>query len=76
MKNIATAILCALSLAATAQEASEQRHLSHIKQLSYGGDNAEAYFSFDDKSLSVQVTNPAWGLQCDQIFDEDIAKAA
>lgn len=75
MKKIATAILCAISLCASAQEASEARHLSNIKQLSYGGDNAEAYFSFDDQHLSVQVTNPAWGLQCDQIFDVDIARA-
>jgi hypothetical protein len=32
--------------------------------------------SFDDKNLSCQVTNPAWGQQCDQIFNFDIARAA
>ena len=57
------------------QDSSEARHLKNIKQLTFGGDNAEAYFSFDDKNLSCQVTNPAWGLQCDQIFNFDIAKA-
>jgi Tol biopolymer transport system component len=53
----------------------EATHLANVKQLTWGGDNAEAYFSFDDKHLSTQVTNPAWGLSCDQIFDFDIAKA-
>jgi TolB protein len=53
----------------------ESSHLSHMKQLTWGGDNAEAYFSFDDKYLSAQITNPKWGLSCDQIFDIDIAKA-
>lgn len=75
MKKIATAIICAVSLCASAQEANESKHLSNIRQLSYGGDNAEAYFSFDDRYLSVQVTNPKWGLQCDQIFDVEIARA-
>jgi TolB protein len=77
MKKIILLALCALSLGlVSAQDSSESRHLKNIKQLSFGGDNAEAYFSFDDKNLSCQVTNPAWGLQCDQIFNFDIAKAA
>ena len=54
----------------------EKKHLSNIKQLSYGGDNAEAYFSFNGKNLTCQVNNAKWNLQCDQIFDFDIAKAA
>ena len=54
----------------------ESKHLLNIQQLTWGGDNAEAYFSYDDKYLSCQVTNPKWGLSCDQIFDFDIAKAA
>lgn len=53
----------------------ESTHLTNIKQLTWGGDNAEAYFSFDDKNLSTQITNPRWGLSCDQIFNIDIAKA-
>jgi Tol biopolymer transport system component len=47
-----------------------------LKQLTFGGDNAEAYFSFDGKSLSFQSNNKAWDLQCDQIFNMDISKAA
>lgn len=51
-------------------------HLRNIKQLTYGGDNAEAYFSFDNKKLVFQTNNPKWGLKCDQIFVLDIKKAA
>jgi TolB protein len=57
-------------------ETIESRHLSNIKQLTYGGDNAEAYFSPDGRHVSTQITNPKWGLHCDQIFDIDIAHAA
>jgi hypothetical protein len=27
----------------------EEKHLSNVRQLTFGGDNAEAYFSFDGK---------------------------
>jgi TolB protein len=53
-----------------------ENHLINLKQLTHGGDNAEAYWSFDNKNVSFQSNNKAWGLQCDQIFDMDIAKAA
>lgn len=43
-------------------------HLQNIKQLTFGGDNAEAYWSFDSKSLVFQANNPSWGTGCDQIF--------
>ena len=46
-------------------------HFSSLKQLTNGGDNAEAYWSFDDSRLIFQVTNPKWGLECDQIFTFD-----
>ena len=46
----------------------ESKHLSNITQLTFGGDNAEAYFSFDGKKLSFQSNNAKWGVQCDQIF--------
>ncbi len=44
--------------------------------LTHGGDNAEAYFSFDGKFASFQSNNSAWGLSCDQIFNLDLKKAA
>ncbi len=28
--------------------------------LTFGGDNAEAYYSFDSKMLVFQATNPDW----------------
>ena len=52
-----------------------ESHLAHISQLTHGGDNAEAYFSFDGKYLSFQSNNPAWGLECDQIFNMKITDA-
>ena len=51
-------------------------HLKNIQQLTYGGDNAEAYFSFDNQHLSFQSNNKNWGLNCDQIFNLDIQKAS
>lgn len=46
----------------------ESKHLLNIKQLTFGGDNAEAYFSFDSKKLTFQSNYSKWGLLCDQIF--------
>jgi len=46
----------------------EESNLKNIRQLTFGGDNAEAYFSFDNKSLVLQISNKEWGLDCDQIF--------
>lgn len=46
----------------------EETHLSNVRQLTYGGDNAEAYWSFNDEMLVFQATNPAWGVECDQIY--------
>jgi Tol biopolymer transport system component len=41
-------------------------HLSNIRQLTFGGQNAEAYFSPDGKKLVFQSTRDS--LKCDQIF--------
>lgn len=46
----------------------DERHLANIRQLTDGGDNAEAYFSFDGTKLVFQSNYTEWGLQCDQIF--------
>jgi len=64
-----------LSLFLTQVNAQEP-HLKNIQQLTFGGDNAEAYFSFDGKLLTMQSNNKKWGLECDQIFSVDINKAA
>jgi TolB protein len=47
---------------------SAEKHFKNVQQLTTGGDNAEAYFSFDSKYIIFQRTNPAEGLQCDQMF--------
>ena len=55
---------------------SSEKHLANIRQLTYGGDNAEAYFSPNGKYLSCQITNPKKNIPCDQIYKIDIKKAA
>ena len=46
----------------------KETHLKNLKQLTFGGDNAEAYFSFDNSHLVFQAANEAWDTPCDQIF--------
>ncbi len=53
----------------------QETHLANIRQLTWGGDNAEAYFSFDGRFLCMQSNNKNWGLKCDQIFNIEIEKA-
>lgn len=45
-----------------------ENHFKNLRQLTFGGDNAEAYFSFDNSRLVFQATNEAWGAECDQIY--------
>jgi Tol biopolymer transport system component len=46
----------------------EEIHFKNVQQLTFGGDNAEAYWSFDSKYLVFQRTNVKEGIMCDQIF--------
>lgn len=46
----------------------EESHFQNIRQLTFGGDNAEAYWSYDGKSLVFQRTSLKDGIPCDQIF--------
>jgi TolB protein len=48
----------------------QETHLRNIKQLTDGGENAEAYFSPDDKKLIFQSTRDGHG--CDQIYEMNI----
>lgn len=50
----------------------QESHLSNIRQLTFGGDNAEAYFSFDNSKLSLQISHPKQGIPCDQIYMIDL----
>src|SRR2546421_3061873 len=47
-----------------------EKHLKNMKQLTFGGENAEAYFSFDGKQLIFQSKRD--GRQCDQIYRMNI----
>lgn len=47
-----------------------EKHFKNIKQLTFGGENAEAYFSFDGKQLIFQSKRDNLG--CDQIFTMNI----
>ena len=46
----------------------EESHFKNIQQLTFGGDNAEAYWSYDGKYIVFQRTEPEEGIYCDQIF--------
>ena len=48
----------------------EEKHLRNIRQLTFGGENAEAYFSGDGKKLIFQSTRQ--GHDCDQIYEMNI----
>jgi TolB protein len=47
-----------------------ERHLANIKQLTFEGENAEAYFSLDGKKLIFQSANKGDG--CDQIYSMNV----
>ncbi|MCD6011811.1 MAG: hypothetical protein K0Q79_1673 [Flavipsychrobacter sp.] len=47
-----------------------------MRQLTFGGDNAEAYFGFDNEHITFQRTNVKDGVPCDQIFYGGIPKSA
>lgn len=44
-----------------------EKHLRNVRQLTFGGENAEAYFSSDGQKLIFQSKRE--GLECDQIFE-------
>ena len=53
-------------LAVIAPESGEERFLRDIRQLTFEGQNAEAYWSPDDRWIVFQATPDS--LECDQIF--------
>jgi len=67
------ALFCAaifLSQARGIQPHPKEKHLRNIRQLTYGGENAEAYFSADGKQIIFQSTREPY--KCDQIFTMNI----
>ena len=69
MRSIILVAICQMILFALS---AQERHLSNIKKLTFGGDNAEAYFSPDGNQLTMQVTNGKLGASCDQIYLLDL----
>lgn len=62
----AIATATALIFHLPAAESPEGRHLKNVRQLTFGGENAEAYFSLDASRLIFQSTRN--GQECDQIY--------
>jgi TolB protein len=69
-----TAVLCALPVinaqAPVPVPTPAEKHLRNIRQLTHGGENAEAYFSPDGKRLIFQSTRG--GYPCDRIYTINI----
>jgi TolB protein len=72
MKKIAAFLLVSasatlfLSQSRSLQPHPNERHIRNIRQLTVGGENAEAYFSMDGKQIIFQSTRAPY--KCDQIF--------
>jgi Tol biopolymer transport system component len=46
----------------------QESHLRNIRQLTFGANNAEAYWGYGDSKIIFQSDNPEWGANCDQIY--------
>jgi dipeptidyl aminopeptidase/acylaminoacyl peptidase len=69
LKTLAIVLLCTnIAKAQYIPEYPDEKHFKRIRQLTVGGDNAEAYFGFDNKHITFQRTNVKDGVPCDQIF--------
>lgn len=81
LKSIFTGIVLLPCIATKAQEMKnlvheDEKHFKNMRQLTTGGDNAEAYFGFDNEHITFQRTNAKEGVACDQIFYGAIPKTA
>jgi TolB protein len=63
------ALLATQASSKPAPDVPGERHLRNVRQLTFGAENAEAYFSFDGKRLSFQSTKDRG---CDQIYSMSI----
>ena len=46
----------------------EEKNFKSLRQITFGGDNAETYWDVNYSNLVFQSNNPDWGVNCDQIF--------
>jgi len=51
----------------------EEKHFRNLRQITFGGQNAEGYWSPDGKSIIYQRMNEADGVMCDQEYVADLA---
>lgn len=65
--------LDSITLAADTLKYADEIHLQNVQQLTFGGDNAEAYWSYGNDKLVFQSNNREWGVECDQIYIYDFA---
>ncbi len=80
MKNIAAALLASTLVCLGTSNAQttiasdlatpQETHLRNVKQLTFGGQNAEAYFSADGTNLIYQTSHG--DVKCDQIFTMNV----
>ena len=47
-----------------------ERHLTNVRQLTFSGENAEAYYAFDGSRLIFQTRRE--GVPCDQIYTMEL----
>lgn len=52
----------------------DEKHFAKVRQLTFGGDNAEAYWSFDGTQIIFQRTAAKDGISCDRMFTGHIPK--
>ena len=64
------ALLPALSAQTPDLATPQEKHLRNVHQLTFGGQNAEAYFSADGAKLIFQSSHG--DVKCDQIFSMNI----
>jgi TolB protein len=51
----------------------DEPHLRNLRQITFGGQNAEGYWSADGRSIVYQRMNEAEGVMCDQEYVVDVA---
>ena len=51
-----------------------EKHFKNMRQLTFGGDNAETYWSFDNKKFVFQRKSTEDSIFCDQIFVANVPK--
>ena len=62
--------VAAPSAAAAGGTETGEVHLTNVRQLTFGGQNAEAYYAFDGNQLIFQTTRE--GVPCDQIYTMEL----